>query len=128
MVKFFRLSSKFEAMFFFSSIFLVPCHLIACAMGKGTCNSHQECAGALICGFNEGSCGTSSGLGPGTSCCTDSFRCDGMSDDCCTSATPCGKGDGDCDNNSQCLGDLTCGTNNCDQSAGDFNSYSDCCT
>ena len=37
---------------------------------------------------------------------------------CCTSDNPCNLGEGDCDTDEHCIGDLVCGTNNCDTSLG----------
>ena len=37
---------------------------------------------------------------------------------CCTEVNPCYLGEGDCDNDNQCMGDMICGTNNCDTSLG----------
>ena len=46
--------------------------------------------------------------------------------DCCSASYKCGEGEGDCDNDNECLGNLLCGTDNCDQSLGFGPSY-DCC-
>ncbi len=35
---------------------------------------------------------------------------------CCSEEEPCIKGQGDCDKASECIGNLVCGSNNCDPS------------
>ena len=44
--------------------------------------------------------------------------------DCCTSLRPCGIGKGDCDSDDDCVGNLSCGIDNCPSS---FSSDADCC-
>lgn len=46
-------------------------------------------------------------------------------DSCCTSSNQCSIGEGDCDLESDCLGDLVCGTNNCEGDT--FGTADDCC-
>jgi hypothetical protein len=36
-------------------------------------------------------------------------------------------GDGDCDSDNDCAGNLVCGTDNCEQSSGQYDSTDDCC-
>ena len=43
---------------------------------------------------------------------------------CCSSSQPCGILEGDCDSDNHCLGNLTCGSNNC---LDIFPSEVDCC-
>ena len=54
---------------------------------------------------------------------------EGMTQDikaCCSISNPCFEGQGDCDDDSECLGNLVCGSENCDNSK--FPSIStDCC-
>ena len=110
--------------------FLAPCSPGngTCNIGNGPCNSNHNCTGTLVCGYNEGACDTAAGLhGPEDSCCTDHYRCDGIEDGCCTVSTPCGKGDGDCDFDEDCLGNLKCGNDNCEQETGSFDLGDDCC-
>ena len=45
---------------------------------------------------------------------------------CCTKDEPCGIGEGDCDRDEHCIGDLTCGDNNCYKDGG-FPTRADCC-
>merc|ERR1711939_214497 len=52
--------------------------------------------------------------------------CDG-GDTCCTYDFPCGDGEGDCDTDDDCIGDLRCGTDNCDRGRFPFDSTDDCC-
>lgn len=81
-----------------------------------------------MCGYNEEACDTSDELlGPEDSCRTERYRCNGINTGCCTVRKPCGKADGDCDSDAECIGDLKCGTDNCDQSAGSFIWNDDCC-
>ena len=113
------------------SPFLVLCHPDGpCGIGDGTCTSNYDCAGLLVCGYDEGACNTLSGnLGPDDSCCTDGYRCSSFSTyhGCCTDTTPCGRGDGDCDLDSHCRGYLKCGTDNCEQKTGSYPEGYDCC-
>ena len=45
---------------------------------------------------------------------------------CCPTKNPCAEGKGDCDSDAQCLGNLVCGTDNCDSTI--FSSKNtDCC-
>merc|ERR550519_2046997 len=49
-------------------------------------------------------------------------------DECCTTSNQCGAGEGDCDSDDQCLGDLTCGKDNCNREGfPSFDSTDDCC-
>merc|ERR1719430_1806463 len=50
-------------------------------------------------------------------------------DQCCSTENQCGAGEGDCDSDDQCLGDLTCGKDNCDREAfpDSFDDTDDCC-
>ena len=43
---------------------------------------------------------------------------------CCTSSNPCGIGEGDCDSYDECIGELSCGSDNCPLP---FSSTADCC-
>ena len=45
--------------------------------------------------------------------------------DCCSTKEPCGIGEGDCDKDADCLGDLSCGDNNCIGTG--FTKQADCC-
>ena len=45
--------------------------------------------------------------------------------DCCSATNACSEGAGDCDSDSDCIGDLRCGSNNC-QGPG-FDASDDCC-
>ena len=45
---------------------------------------------------------------------------------CCKPSKQCLEGEGDCDENNDCIGNLLCGVDNCDQRLG-FSAYSDCC-
>ena len=36
--------------------------------------------------------------------------------DCCSEINPCGEGQGDCDGPNECLGNLVCGSDNCESS------------
>ena len=45
--------------------------------------------------------------------------------DCCSIEQPCLADDGDCDSDDECIGDLICGENNCQD---DTTLYEDCCT
>ena len=47
--------------------------------------------------------------------------------DCCTESHQCHAGEGDCDKDGDCLGTLTCGTNNCPISAS-MSTDMDCCS
>ncbi len=62
-------------------------------------------------------------------CLTQLFilSCLGQNDYCCTKDTPCGAGQGDCDYHYECLGHLTCGTNNCPSGGFLWDSGDDCC-
>ena len=44
----------------------------------------------------------------------------------CTLQSPCPLNQGDCDNDQDCLGDLTCGIQNCEDQR--FPENADCCT
>ena len=50
---------------------------------------------------------------------------------CCTSSEPCDVGGGDCDRDSDCVGDLTCGNDNCkadfSSTGSNWASSADCC-
>ena len=50
---------------------------------------------------------------------------------CCSSTNPCDIGGGDCDRDSDCLGDLTCGNDNCkidfSSSGSNWHQSADCC-
>ena len=56
--------------------------------------------------------------------------CDATNGDissCCTDTKSCGLGQGDCDSDDECLGNLRCGTNNCESDFGFGGPRSDCC-
>ena len=52
--------------------------------------------------------------------------CNGTGDywSCCTAGNPCALDEGDCDSDAECLGNLSCGTDNC---LSPFASNADCC-
>ena len=45
---------------------------------------------------------------------------------CCSKSYKCKEGEGDCDDDNDCLGNLICGNDNCNQKLG-FGSDYDCC-
>lgn len=61
-------------------------------------------------------------------CCAEALRCEGDDGGCCTTSTPCSLFDGDCDYDADCSGDLTCGTDNCEQFTDIHDHDDDCCT
>ena len=52
-------------------------------------------------------------------------HCNG-GNDCCTESNQCDAGEGDCDKDEDCVGSLTCGTNNCPKGS-TFSRNDDCC-
>merc|ERR1712079_393174 len=102
-----------------------------CGLGQGDCDYDSDCAGNLVCGYDNCAAGS-----PSLDCCVapvsntttnnnNTATCDPTMNDwsCCTVSAPCGVGLGDCDGDNDCAGDLVCGLNNC--AAGD--SGLDCC-
>ena len=97
---------------------------IPCREDEGHCDSHDECQGNLICGYDN--CPTSLGFDPETDCCYDNSQSVIGDENFCTTANPCSQHEGDCDSNDECQIGLSCGTNNCPISLG-FGSSIDCC-
>ena len=61
---------------------------------------------------------------PGNSLCE--FGSHFQIQECCSASNQCGEGQGDCDKDSECLGNLVCGRDNCDESKFP-NDETDCC-
>ena len=107
-------------------------HNNTCGIGEGDCDSELDCKENLVCGYNN--CNGST-FDSTDDCCdvptitnvldSNNQDCDG-GDSCCTFQNQCDIGKGDCDTDLQCMGELVCGTDNCNGPS--FDSTDDCCT
>ena len=102
-----------------------------CNEGEGDCDSHSDCEGDLLCGSNN--CNQQNpGYDPTDDCCYDPTTIAGTivvdrTIDAGPLARILGEGEGDCDSNSDCVGDLLCGSNNCDPENPVLSPTDDCC-
>jgi len=110
-----------------------------CDVGKGDCDTHEDCGDGLVCGINN--CHTDFQGRPGISalpsdadCCMEA-SCDAgpTAWDCCQIKGGCDINEGDCDSDADCNGDLVCGVDNCADlgkqlpDGSPVNSSADCC-
>jgi len=104
-----------------------------CSVGQGDCDNDGDCAGALVCGFDNCREGIN-GINywhKNADCCV-ATTCKGIPStdwDCCTECEPCERGEGDCDTDSDCACGLVCGTNNCRPgiTGSSWSTIADCC-
>ena len=90
-----------------------------CSLSQGPCNDDNECIHNLIC--IPGACGIE-----GSGCCIEPYPCNTnhtRKDSCCSPLNLCGLNEGHCRSSRDCMGNLQCGTRNCD-----WHSELDCCT
>ena len=100
-----------------------------CGVGEGDCDDNSDCVGNLICG--EDNCQIDfdrNWHNADWDCCKED-KCNADDDDneCCSTESPCRVGEGDCDTNAECVGDLVCGTNNCQMFDASWKDTRDCC-
>ena len=109
------------------------CNSTSCVSGEGDCDSDAQCAGALVCGSNNGPkfnlpakwdvcvpahCldGVNSGDETGTDCGGSCGTCPATGNngdaEYCSNGALCSAGEGDCDSDAECAGALVCGNNN----------------
>ena len=94
-----------------------------CGLNEGPCQNDSQCLFGLICEPNA-SC--EENLSNGTKCCQEPFPCTynhSRTQACCSHINKCNINEGGCVDNLDCLGNLQCGTNNCD-----WSSETNCCT
>merc|ERR1712179_891623 len=100
-----------------------------CAVGKGDCDNHNECQGALLCGHNNCREFDQSAHFQ-ADCCVDPTTggTGGPADgNFCTTNNKCREKQGDCDNDSECESGLICGDNNCRKWHPGASKNADCC-
>ena len=102
-----------------------------CGEGQGDCDKDSECLGNLVCGTDN--CDASKFPDSDrTDCCRKGnglceFGSHPEIQECCSTSNQCSEGQGDCDKDSECLGNLVCGRDNCDESKFPDNDKTDCC-